>query len=332
MVFINKYSIIVPVYKVEKYLEQCVESVLSQTYRDYELILVDDGSPDGCPQMCDLYSQRDNRIRVIHKENGGLSDARNAGIDIACSDIIIFLDSDDYWDDINALSEINSVARQTDADVIIWNHKNLFEASGKIVLNPTPPLSALDLKREKGKALRMLIESHHYGASACIKAIKRELFLQHDLHFEKGVVGEDMEWSALLAIYANSFAVCNMSFYVYRQRGGSITKTVSEKTGKDSVKHIISCYKLAQSLDDEDMRDAMTRYAATQYASQFTPLGRIRTSGAFIETLKGYEHLLDYTNTRSAVFVRALKRILGFRAAIKTLWLVNRMRLALRHG
>ena len=88
-------SIIVPVYKVEKYLDRCIESVLAQTYTDFELILVDDGSPDNCPAMCDAWAEKDSRIRVIHKPNGGLSSARNAGLDIMKGEYVTFIDSDD---------------------------------------------------------------------------------------------------------------------------------------------------------------------------------------------------------------------------------------------
>ena len=98
MIFMNDLiSVIVPVYKVEEYLTACVESVLAQTYQNFELVLVDDGSPDHCPRMCDEFASRDSRIRVIHKENGGLSSARNAGIDVAKGEYLAFLDSDDLW-------------------------------------------------------------------------------------------------------------------------------------------------------------------------------------------------------------------------------------------
>ena len=89
-------SVIIPVYKVEEYLDECVQSVLNQTYRNLEVILVDDGSPDRCPQMCDEYAKADNRVKVVHKQNGGLSDARNAGLEIATGDYIGFVDSDDF--------------------------------------------------------------------------------------------------------------------------------------------------------------------------------------------------------------------------------------------
>ena len=92
----NKVSVIIPVYKVEKYLEKCIDSVINQSYSNLEIILVDDGSPDNCGKICDKYAKKDNRIRVIHKTNGGLSDARNNGIKIATGNYIAFIDSDDY--------------------------------------------------------------------------------------------------------------------------------------------------------------------------------------------------------------------------------------------
>jgi len=88
-------SVIVPIYKVEEYLDRCVRSIAEQTYTNLEIILVDDGSPDGCPAMCDRWAEKDSRIKVIHKENGGLSDARNAGLRIAMGEYISFIDSDD---------------------------------------------------------------------------------------------------------------------------------------------------------------------------------------------------------------------------------------------
>lgn len=89
-------SVIVPVYGVEKYLKQCVDSIVNQTYKNLEIILVDDGSPDNCPQLCDEWVKKDKRIRVLHKKNGGLSDARNAGLHISTGDLVLFVDSDDW--------------------------------------------------------------------------------------------------------------------------------------------------------------------------------------------------------------------------------------------
>ena len=108
-----KFSVIIPIYKVEQYLRQCVDSVLAQTYTDVEIILVDDGSPDSCPAICDEYAKKDSRIKVIHKPNGGLSDARNAGLDMAQGEYVLFLDSDDWWDDKDALRKTDASLKDT---------------------------------------------------------------------------------------------------------------------------------------------------------------------------------------------------------------------------
>lgn len=110
-------SVIVPVFKVEKFLSKCIESILNQTYTDIEVILVDDGSPDKCGEICDLYAQRDKRVKVIHKENGGQASARNAGLEIATGDYISFIDSDD-WIDKDMYEELLRVAKSTDADIV----------------------------------------------------------------------------------------------------------------------------------------------------------------------------------------------------------------------
>ena len=114
-----KFTVIIPIFKVEAYLRTCVDSVLSQTFSDIEVILVDDGSPDGCPAICDKYAAADSRVTVIHKENGGLSDARNAGLLAATGEYVIFLDSDDYYLSASFLSAINEKITETGRKVIV---------------------------------------------------------------------------------------------------------------------------------------------------------------------------------------------------------------------
>ena len=117
-----KVSILVPIYNVEKYLSRCIESVLSQDFRDYELILVDDGSPDRCPQICDEYAKKDSRIKVIHKKNGGLSDARNIGLDIATGEYVMFIDSDDFVD-IDMMESMMNNMIDNNVDLVVCNIK-----------------------------------------------------------------------------------------------------------------------------------------------------------------------------------------------------------------
>ena len=113
-------SVIIPVYKVEKYLDKCIESVVGQTYSDLEIILVDDGSPDGCPAMCDAWAEKDGRIKVIHKPNGGLSSARNAGLVKASGEYVFFLDSDDTIS-ANCIELLADAVRHDNSDICIAN-------------------------------------------------------------------------------------------------------------------------------------------------------------------------------------------------------------------
>ena len=124
-------SVIVPVYKVEKYLRQCIESIQRQTYSDLEIILVDDGSPDGCPAICDEYARNDKRIKVLHQENGGLSVARNVGLDIAKGEYIAFVDSDDYIKE-NMYEMLYNKIVMEDADLIICSYDKVDENNNKI--------------------------------------------------------------------------------------------------------------------------------------------------------------------------------------------------------
>ena len=124
------FSVIVPIYNVEKYLSRCIDSVLSQTFADFELILVDDGSPDNCPEICDKYAQKDHRIKVVHKENAGLGMARNLGVEVATGDFICFIDSDDFIEE-ECLNAMYSAAEENKVDLVICDYYKYFENGQK---------------------------------------------------------------------------------------------------------------------------------------------------------------------------------------------------------
>ena len=121
------FSIIIPVYQTEKYIIDCIESVLKQDSDDYELILVDDGSTDGSSKICDQYASQFEKISVIHKRNGGLSDARNKGIRAAAGEYLLFLDSDDFWSDSQFLKKLKSGIEQQDCDVMNFHYKYYYD-------------------------------------------------------------------------------------------------------------------------------------------------------------------------------------------------------------
>lgn len=236
-------SIVVPVYKVEDYIHRAVESLIRQSYADIEIILVDDGSPDRCPQICDEYANSDNRIKVIHKPNGGLSDARNAGIDVASGDLLFFVDSDDY------LSE----------DAIAVLVRNMISTGADIVC------CGLDIVDEKGETYEQkAIETevimsgtyivkkmfaggfpHHY---ACNKLFRKALF--NGIRFPLGRLYEDIATIYLVVSHAAKVSCVTESLYYYeRGRSGNISSELtSSKSAKsyyhgvlNTVEHILFC-------------------------------------------------------------------------------------------
>lgn len=221
-------SIIVPVYKVENYLERCVNSLISQTLSDIEIILVDDGSPDQCPALCDEWANRDQRIKVIHKQNGGLSSARNAGLHIATGKYIGFVDSDDDVA-VDMYERMYEVADREQVDFVMCDYIRILEDGQKF-------LKTLDI--EDGKYNKETIqkqifpqlimgENLEYGPllSVCHCLYRRELLEKHELIFDEEVRwSEDNIFSALVGYYAVSFYYMKgEGLYHYYQNPGTIT-------------------------------------------------------------------------------------------------------------
>lgn len=207
-------SVIVPIYKVEKYLKRCVNSLLAQSYSDFELILVDDGSPDNCGNICEEYAAKDKRIRVIHKENGGLSDARNAGLGIANGEYIAFVDSDD-WVATNYLETLLKVIELTDSDICECE-----------VLKTTGEIEKYENSKEKytsyssEKALELLICDKILHQYVWNKLYKRSCL--KGIPFAVGKINEDEFWT--YQVFGNARRITKISnvLYYYFQRGSSI--------------------------------------------------------------------------------------------------------------
>ena len=179
-------SIIVPVYKVEKQLNKCIESILNQTFKDYELILVDDGSPDNCGHICDEYEKKDSRIKVIHKKNGGLSDARNAGLDIALGKYIGFVDSDDIIHP-QMYEKLYNCINKSNLDIVQCKFKR-FKSIEEININISD--SELNFKEYNSQdAIIDLIDNNKINVNAWNKLYKRELFQNE--RYPKGKIHED---------------------------------------------------------------------------------------------------------------------------------------------
>ena len=225
-------SVIVPVYNVEKYLDKCVDSILHQEYSDIEIILVDDGSLDNGGLLCDEYACRYQNITVVHKQNGGLSDARNMGIRAADGDWIAFVDSDDYVDQRYLQALYDAVTRD-DSDLSVCDFVPIRE--DRTIIERWGGLPNLTLSN-KADMIR-IIDSHWKIVPAWNKLYKAKLF--DDLEFEKGKLHEDEFFIHRVLVKCNRITIISDALYYYLQRGGSITTTKNIQNQLDAFEALI---------------------------------------------------------------------------------------------
>ncbi len=225
-----KFSVIVPIYKVEKYLDKCIESILNQTYSDFELILVDDGSPDNCPQMCDDYAKKDNRIKVIHKKNGGLVSARNAAIQVATGEYVCYVDGDDWISEKLLETVYDKAIEKYSPDMVIFNIVKQYENEQQLIPN--------DLKEglyDKEQLEKQIYPYMMYNPqksfckglvfpAACNKIYRTRILKEHFCSDERIRMGEDNAFVFECLYYSDKLYVCTDTLYYYNQLNeGSIT-------------------------------------------------------------------------------------------------------------
>ena len=227
-------SIIIPVYKVEKYLEKCIQSVINQTYENLQIILVDDGSPDNCGKICDEYAKKDHRIEVIHKSNGGLSDARNKGLEIAKGEYIGFVDSDDYIE-ADMYEVLYNLLKQYNADVSICNFYTVsqWKISRKNADNEINEYNRSEILKE-------ILLDKNIQSYAWNKLYKKELFDEIKYPIEKKY--EDIGTTFYLLEKCNKVVVTGKSEYYYINRQDSIVNNVTESTITDYIELIMQRY------------------------------------------------------------------------------------------
>lgn len=245
-------SVIIPIYNVEKYLEKCINSVINQSYNDLEIILVDDGSKDRCGEICEEYKIKDSRIKVIHKENGGLSDARNAGIRVAKGDYIAFLDSDDFIH-IDFYKVLMSLMSEYDADIaqcelLRVNEDEIFNVSNN------SDNEVIDVLSNTEALINLHNEKCVNSVVVWNKVYKRELF--EGILFPVGKIHEDQFTTYKVLFKANKVATTSKQMYYYLQRSGSIMGTsfnVKRLDALEACKEKIDFYKKNSLFNIEKM-------------------------------------------------------------------------------
>lgn len=309
----NLFSVIIPIYNVESYIEKCINGVIGQDYKNIEIILINDGSKDNSQLICEKKSKEDSRIRLINKQNGGLSSARNVGLDNATGDYILFLDGDDYWDDKEALSKINRSLQNTKADIVTFGLKKMFEDTGEIeetkyVFNR----ENVDFDSKKN-TLSYLVKNNLYISSACNKAVRKSIIDKYNLRFEDKALSEDIEWSAKLLLYSNVIDVIESPFYIYRQRNHSITHTLKLINIEYLVKHIETCIDLCKN-ENIDYKNEYMGYVAYQYITLLVSLNSVeeKIPSEMMKRIKDYSYLLKYDLIKRVHIFNLINKFLGF--------------------
>ena len=291
-------SVIVPVYKVEEYLDRCIQSITGQTYTSLEIILVDDGSPDNCPEMCDDWAYKDNRIKVIHKENGGLSSARNAGMAEANGEYISFVDSDD-WIAPKMLEFLVEAIQRDGSDVAA--------CAVEMVTEDGTPISMLTVRRnallDRKAAQKALLKENLLKQPVWYKLYKKSMIF--DIPFEPGKYHEDVFWSYQAIGRANLVSLIDYVGYYYTQRSGSIMGKGYSITCLDALEAVENRYPYIKRESPELESEARLSIVLSciyhgQMALKYLPAAERRTAFKYLEnTIKKYPvNRQDYSDKK----------------------------------
>ena len=326
-----KVSVIIPVYNVKPYLERCVQSVLGQTYKDIEMILVDDGSTDGSGQLCDELAAKHGQIRVIHQENQGLSVARNVGIRHAVGEYIAFIDSDDKWLMDQGLATLIDASNEGTADLIIFKNVDIWR-NNYCTATADYDLYNISLLPDAQSVFSYLVMTQQFRMSACFLLVRRQLLIEHDILFPEGLVSEDVHWSLLLWQYAQTVAIKNLNFYGYYHHEMSLSTTASIKV-YESYDKIFSYW--TEKCQKGCVNAAMIRiYLANMWVNrgyQYYRLKGTEKKKAF-DILQKHTGLLQYAVTPKAKRVARLVKIFNVKTTAILLGIYWRIRILLvRH-
>lgn len=310
-----KISIIVPVYKAEPYLHRCVDSILAQTFTDWELILVDDGSPDQSGKICDEYAKKDQRVKVIHKVNGGVSSARQKGLDEARGEYTIHADPDD-WAEPNMLEELYNEASKKEADMVMCDFICEYKSGGVICKQEIKSSHADDILK------KMFAQQLH--GSCCNKLIRRECYYKYNIRFPKNIIRwEDLYVVCSLLMHPIRVAYLPKAFYHYDLiiNNNSIVRKVT-KQGLDSQIQFIEHFKqIGCSLDllYPSMR------ATKELAFYSNILEKEQIISLFSEINDRYinepKDLLDFVPKGLTALIQGKHRISSFYKIMYSLWL-----------
>ena len=268
------FSIIVPVYQAQKVISKCIDGVTSQSCSDWELILVNDGSKDESLKICEEYSARDFRIQVISQQNCGAAAARNNGVEHAIGDYILFLDSDDYWEDVEALDMLRNQLRN-ECDICLYGCWDEYP-DGKRIQSRGNYCKEAFLSGGKKTILDSLIVSNQFPGSCWIMAIKRKLLTDNSISFVVGHRAEDVDWIIQIIRCAEKICFIDKSFYVYKKNQiNSITGTAGLKSIQDILMTLSKWTPVNENEKDQESYNALKDYMAYMFFTTIVIYGTL---------------------------------------------------------
>ncbi len=311
----KKISIIVPIYNISSYIEKCVDSILSQSENDYELILVNDGSTDDSLNKIEKYKTNAN-VKVLSKKNGGLSSARNYGIRHATGEYLMFIDGDDFLYHNDCLKNLIEEIDSSKSDIIQYKMVQYYEKKEKYVFTKSFP----EIKvKEKYDVLKALNCAGQISVSACDKLIKTDILKNYNLYFEDGLLSEDVLWSLKLYMNVSTISMLDENIYVYRQqRQGSISSTKSDKLAKDLF-YIVK-YWIEYEYNDTDIKNLYLNIIAYWYLILRVKFRKKNYTKEMITFFKKKDNsILEYNDNSKVKIAYKLKKIVGFKITILTM-------------
>lgn len=319
----KKLSFVLPIYNVEKYLPQCVDSILTQATQECEIILVDDGSPDNCGAICDGYQQKSNLIRVIHKANGGLSAARNSGLEIAEGRYVLFVDSDDYLEE-GSVAKLLEWIDTTSADVAFLESRKVYPDGSWESMGEGLVREAI-FGKNREEVLHFLATRPKFPASAWGKIYRRAFLQENRIEFPHDRrLSEDLIFSLNLFLAAESFDYLAFPYYCYRQaREGSITNNISPKYYFDTAMFVTEvAERFAKNQKAvSDMAQSALSFAAYEYSILLWHLLCMRDENwdRAYRFLKEYRWILRYGKNKKSRLVNAVVSVAGLRLTARVM-------------
>ena len=296
-------SVIIPIYNTEKYLKKCIDSVICQTYKNLEIILVNDGSTDNSLNICNEYKNKDTRIKVINKKNSGSSATRNMGIKNSNGQYLLFLDSDDWYKYDDMIESLVKTAKRYSSDLVIFNYcrdngKPVIQSNQKIITNTQD-----------------IVNNNAFTSSACLKLTNRNLVVANDIFFEEDRLTEDILFAGKILCKAENIVFINKAYYNYTIREGSTTQKIR-------AKNVIDLLHSIEQLENLE-GDIIKQYTAFQYATILINMNLCieKLDDNLINKIYAKKYLLSYNNIKQVKIIYWVYKIVGIKNASKMLTL-----------